>query len=184
MNSRPLLKFLLCAGIPLLILVSMTVTPLLTLAYGQQIMIKTRPVDPRDVFRGDHVILSYDINEISIEKAPAVFKDEDQWQKLYLKPLYVVLKKEGDYHVVESAVFEKPKDGIYLKAYFQSPVWSQTAVYQGDQNITGIQVTYNLDQYFVPENTGTSLEVLSQRGQLNAWIKVWNGYATLVEIKP
>ncbi len=184
MNNRSLSKLLLCAGIPLFILVSLTITPLLTLAFGQEIMIKTRPVDPRDVFRGDHVVLSYDINEITIDKAPAVFKDEDQWQGLYRKSLYVVLKKEGDYYTVDSAVFDKPKEGIYLKAYYQSPVWDQGAVYQGDQNITGIQVTYNLDQFFVPENTGMSLELLSQRGQLNAWVKVWNGYSTLVEIKP
>jgi uncharacterized membrane-anchored protein len=184
MNNRALLKFLICALIPLLILGSMSITPLLTLMYGQEIAIKTKPVDPRDVFRGDHVILSYEINEIAIDKVPPVFKDETQWQKLYRKPLYVILKKEGEFHVVDRAVFEKPSEGIYLKAYVQSQSWPQGAVFQGQQNVIGIQVSYNLDQFFVPENTGTSLEFLSRRGQLTAFVKVWNGYSTLVDVRP
>lgn len=184
MNSRPLLKVILCMGIPLVILLGMTITPLLTLILGQEILIKTQPVDPRDVFRGDHVILSYEINEIPIDKAPPVFKVEDEAYKLSWKPLYVILKKEGNYYTVDRAIFEKPQEGIYLKAYFQSLMWPQTAVYQGESKIVGIQVTYNLDQYFVPENTGTSLELLSQQGQLSARVKVWNGYSTLVTIEP
>lgn len=184
MNNRPLLKFLICVGIPLLILAGMTVTPLMTLMVGQEIMIKTMPVDPRDVYRGDYVVLNYEINEIPIDRVPALFKDEEQSYRLRWKPLYVLMKKEGEYYTVDRAAFEKPAEGIYLKAYFQHHIWPQTAVYQGQQNITGIRVTYNLDQYFLPENTGTSLEFLSQRGQLIALVKVWNGYSTLVKIRP
>lgn len=184
MTDKPLLKFLICVGIPLLILVGLTATPLLTLMFGQEITIKTRPVDPRDVFRGDHVILSYEINEIPIDKAPAVFKTADQWEQFRQVPLYVVLKKEGAFYTVDSAVFERPAEGIYLRAWFQQPVWSQTVVYSEPQNISGIQVTYNLDQYFVPENTGTTLEELARKGQLTAWVKVWNGYSSLIDIRP
>lgn len=184
MNNKPLLKFLMCVGIPLLILVGMTVTPLMTLMVGQEIMIKTRPVDPTDIFRGDYVILSYEINEIAIDQVPDAFRDEDQWQKLRQIPLYVVLKQEGTFYAVDSAVFEKPAQGIYLRAWFQYPVWNQTVVAESPQNLTGIQVTYNLDQYFVPENTGTTLEELSRQGELSARVKVWNGYSTLVDIRP
>lgn len=184
MNNKPLLKFVLCAAIPLLILMAMTITPLLTLQYGQEIKIKTMPVDPRDVFRGDYVVLNYEINEIPIDKVPEIFKHEDKWQEQHRRPLYVIMKKDGDYYVVDHAAFEKPKAGIYLKAYFQWVVWPQTAVYQGEQNITGIRVSYNLDQYFLPENTGKSLEYLSRRGQLDAFVKVWNGYSTLVSVRP
>ncbi len=184
MNNRPLLKFLICVGIPLLILMGMTITPMLTILYGQEIQIKTKPVDPRDVFRGDHVVLSYDINDIGIDAVPAVFKDETQTQKHSSKPLYVLLKKAGEFYVVDHAAFEKPSEGIYLKAYFQYTNWPAGAVYQGQPNITGIHVTYNLDQYFVPENTGTSLEFLSSRGQLTALVKVWNGYSTLITVRP
>ncbi len=184
MNNKPFLKFLLCAAIPLVILLAMTITPLLTLQLGQEIKIKTMPVDPRDIFRGDYVTLNYEINEIPIEKAPAVFKEEKNWSEQRRTALYVILKKDGDYYVVDHAVLEKPKDGIYMKGYYEWPVWPQNAVYQGDQNIIGIRVSYNLDQYFLPENTGKSLEYLSQRGQLDAFVKVWNGYSTLVSIRP
>lgn len=184
MKDKPLLKFLICAGIPLLILLWMTVIPLMTLMYGQEIMITTRPVDPRDVFRGDYVILNYDINELPIDRVPAVFKTEEEWGKLRRTPLYVLLKKEGSYYVADSASFERPAEGIYLKGFFQYPVWNQTGEFMSPMNITGIQVTYNLDQFFVPENTGLTLEELSREGQLVAWVKVWNGYSSLIAIRP
>lgn len=184
MKDKPLLKFLIGVGIPLLILVGMTVMPLMTLMYGQEIMIKTRPVDPRDVFRGDYVVLSYDINELPIDRVPTVFKTEDQWEKLRQVPLYVLLKKEGPFYVVDSATFERPAQGIYLRGFFQYPVWSQTVTGTGSSSMSGIQVTYNLDQYFVPENTGTTLEELSRKGQLIASVKVWNGYSSLIGIRP
>lgn len=184
MTSKPLLKALLCMGIPLVILVGMSITPLLTLLLGQEIAIKTKPVDPRDVFRGDHVILSYEINELAIDQVPPVFKEEERWQDLRQAPLYVILKKDGTVYVVDHAVLEKPRAGVYLKGWAEYAVWSQSVDIQGSQSITGIQVSYNLDQYFVPENTGTSLEYLSQRGQLTALVKVWRGYATLVDVRP
>ncbi len=184
MKDNKLLKFLICAGIPLLILVGMTVTPLMTLMYGQEILIKTRPVDPRDVFRGDYVVLSYDINELPIGRVPAVFKTEDQWEKLRQVPLYVLLKKEGAFYVADSAAFERPAEGIYLRAFFQYPVWSQNPTGMGSTDMSGIQVTYNLDQYFVPENTGTTLEELARKGELTATVKVWNGYGSLISIRP
>lgn len=184
MSHKPLLKFLMCAAIPLVIMIAMTVTPLLTLQLGQEIKIKTMPVDPRDVFRGDYVTLNYEINEIPIDKVPEVFKDEKKWSEQRRTALYVVLVKEGDYYVVDHGVLEKPKEGVYLKGFFEWPVWSSTAIYQKEQNITGIRVSYNLDQYFLPENTGKSLEDLSGQGQLDAYVKVWNGYSTLVSVRP
>lgn len=184
MINRPLLKYLICTAIPLLILLSMTVTPLLTILYGQEIQIQTRPVDPRDVFRGDYVVLSYDINEIPLDKAPAAFGETEAWEKRRRTPLYVTLKAEGSFYVVDHATFEKPAEGLYLKGWYEHPVWKQNAVYQGDMQITAIQVTYNLDQFFIPENTGAALESLSRQGKLTARVKVWNGYAMLMDIRP
>lgn len=38
---------------------------------GKEVLLKTVPVDPRDLLRGDYVILSYDISWLP----PALFKD-------------------------------------------------------------------------------------------------------------
>ncbi len=183
MNSR-LRGFLICAAIPALILISMTVVPLLTLAMGQEIRIKTLPVDPRDVFRGDYVVLNYAINELPMDRVPEVFRDEEQWQKQRQVPLYVVLKAAGEYYEADYATFQRPASGIYLKGHFEWVTWGPVNVEFKGSEATGIRVTYNLDQYFVPENTGRSLEELSRQGELDAVIKVWNGYAMLERIEP
>jgi uncharacterized membrane-anchored protein len=51
-----------------LILISMTVEPITTNILGEEIFIKTKPLDPRDIFRGDYVQLNYEINDINLEK--------------------------------------------------------------------------------------------------------------------
>src|SRR5262245_14089672 len=46
-----------------LCLVAMMVGPLMTLATGEAILLRAAPVDPRDIFRGDYVTLSYEISQ-------------------------------------------------------------------------------------------------------------------------
>jgi uncharacterized membrane-anchored protein len=176
-------KYVIAVILPLIILISMTINPLITYYRGQEITIETRPYDPRDVFRGDHVVLNYKINEIDINKVPVEFKQEVDYNKLRGKKLYTVLKKSGNYYEVDYATFEKPKDKLYLNCKYEYSVWddefkSETSI----PKIKAITVSYNLDKYFVPENTGKELEELSAKGYLTAKVKVWNGYAYLVDI--
>ena len=35
-----------------------------TLKTGQEVLLKVQPVDPRDLFRGDYVVLRYDITRV------------------------------------------------------------------------------------------------------------------------
>ena len=39
----------------------------MTLLTGKEVLLKTVPVDPRDLFRGDYVVLRYDISTIDLE---------------------------------------------------------------------------------------------------------------------
>jgi len=41
---------------------------------GQEILMKTRPVDPRDILRGDYVILNYDLREYKVDVDDDRFK--------------------------------------------------------------------------------------------------------------
>lgn len=183
MKSNNIKKYGIAVLIPIIILLSMTVKPLITYYQGQEIMIETRPYDPRDVFRGDHVVLNYKINEIDISKVPEEFKDERNYSELRSKKLYAVLKKSGNYYEVDYATFEKPKDKLYLNCRYEYSVWDNEVNPDTKlSKIKAINVSYNLDKYFVPENTGKDLEELSRKGDLTAKVKVWNGYSYLVDI--
>jgi uncharacterized membrane-anchored protein len=54
-------------ALQLVILVGMIAVRAIPLVTGQIVLVKVQPVDPRDLFRGDYVILSYDFSRISPE---------------------------------------------------------------------------------------------------------------------
>lgn len=173
--------------VPLLILLGMTVTPLMTIFYGKEIQLATEPVDPRDLFRGDYVTLRYMAESVS----PAIVDEEvfDHFKQFedstMLSPsinVYSVLEKteNGTYDVVK-VVMKKPSSGLYLKGKIEYQ-WYATE---------RIDINYNLDKYFVPENTGKELEDAIQTTSEDddeltnvvSVIKVRNGHAILIDVQ-
>ena len=164
--------------IPLLILVAMTITPLLTVLFGRDVILETEPYDPRDLFRGDYVRLHYRIDQINIDKFSSDIRENPSHYKD--KYLYILLKEKADSHVVDHVSAEKPKEQLYLKGKLRDP-------YQFERIQTenqGISLVFSLDKFFVPENTGSGLEDLSRKGDLLARVKVFGGYAYLEEVFP
>lgn len=164
-------------AIPALILIGMTVTPLITVCFGQEITLETAPIDPRDLFRGDYVVLNYKINTITEpDKIPdEIVKDNYLNPEYRKKTLYAILKKQGDVYNIQKLSIEKPEDGIYLKC--------KPNYYYLRDNTPTLFLRFNIDRYFVPENTGMELEEASREGSLIAIVKVFRGYAILTGIK-
>lgn len=186
MKNKNLNKYVVISILPIVLLISMTLMPLITYFKGQDIILQTKPFDPRDAFRGDYVYLDYKINDIDINKAPKEFKNNN-WQvqeKLKNKKIYAVLKKTGDFYEVDYTTFKKPKSKLFLNAKYDYTItnWEEAEKKKEKEKIMGIRVSYNLDKYFVPENTGKRLEDLSRKGQLKAKVRIYNGYAVLEDI--
>lgn len=99
------------------------------------ILLKTRPVDPRDLLRGDYMVLGYDIAGIKVSGADADASSGSGRQ------VWVVLEKRGEYHEAVSAAYDMPalKPGQVLVV--------------GDQTYSGLQ--FGIERYFVPEGKGT-----------------------------
>lgn len=192
-------KYLMAFLIPFVILLSMTIKPAITNALGSEILIKTKPFDPRDVFRGDYIYLNYEINEITLDKLDNsvlnIRDDKEEYEpfkELRKKNLYVTLKESKGVYEVDKVSLNKPNEGIYLKAKYRYTL--QDMPEKEDENINkekekyvvpkaiGINVDYSLDKYFVPENTGKDLEDKAQKGELLAKIKVYKGYSLLKEV--
>jgi uncharacterized membrane-anchored protein len=62
--------FLLVVTLQILALAAMVLHKDSWLASGTKILLKSQPVDPRDLFRGDYVRLSYDISSIDVSQLP------------------------------------------------------------------------------------------------------------------
>lgn len=164
---------------PVLILLGMLYMPLVTIANGEVIQLETRPVDPRDLFRGDHVMLSYQIESVPYSPYFATLSTDPNL--LYGKTVYVSLKKSSVYHTVDTIQFEKPNAGTYLKGKVQHiiPVDSSGT----DLTHGNVIIDYGLDNFFVPENTGKDLEEKARQGEVIATIVVKDGYGILKEVK-
>jgi len=171
-------KYLLVALIPLLILLAMTLMPLRAYFWGAEIRLETLPMDPSDPFRGDHVILNYQISRVDGSRVPAELRISGEEYRYNSQKMYALMVPAGDYYQVEKISLEKPDAGIYLPCRFQ---------YREQLDIPGQEDTFlfdfYLDRFFVPDNTGLAWEDLSRQGQLVARVRVYDGYALLMGIE-
>jgi uncharacterized membrane-anchored protein len=176
--TKSLAKRLAIFSIPLLILVGMTVSPMMTFYSGEEVQLKTAPIDPRDLFRGDYVTLSYEIEKISKEKVDeAVLEAIAKEPKRGVKEMrvYTILKANSSgIFEAERVVLQKPIHGtIFIEGTYN--LWQ----YSGDE----LYISYNLDKFFVAENTGMELEKGSREGSAVATVKVRNGHSYLTDVK-
>ena len=128
----------------------------LLLARGQEIRLKVIPVDPRDLFRGDYVILSYAISTVAADTGGEAFA--------YGDPIYVALRREGETWT-PAGLHRRPEAGqIVLKGR----VIGDGADGDGCPKppCRSYQVEYGLEQFFVPEGQGRALEDLRQDQRL------------------
>ena len=93
-----------------LILSAVYVNAALPLWNGTEIKLRTVPVDPRSMFRGNYVQLRYDISRLD---------ENDLVQKRKLRNgeiVYTVLQRGQDnFFKLSHATLEKPAGGVYLR---------------------------------------------------------------------
>jgi uncharacterized membrane-anchored protein len=171
-------QILLACLVPIGILVGMTITPLYTLWSGEEVTLRTIPVDPTDLFRGDYVILQYEAEEVPVSIVEKGVRRELEKGHSAID-VYVPLKQEGSFHLPEKVTLEKPQSGLYLKGKLDYITTSWNGRLEGEE---AAYLTYSLDKYFVEDNTGLELEEASRNGNILAKVKVKNGYAYLVDV--
>jgi len=146
-------------------LISMIAIHASPLILGGTILLKVQPVDPRDFFRGDYVILSYDIGRISIgdiegvpESVVCGFRRLKRKEWLEGRAVYVALEQEADgrHWRAAKASIHRPETGKYIRGrYSRRRSWRGT-------------LRFGIEAYFVQEGTGRDLERARNARQLSA----------------
>jgi len=113
-----------------------------TLQTGDEILLKTRPVDPRDLFRGDYVILRYDLSTINTDSLSYQGSDFKEDDKVYVL-LNIDDQKIGSLSNIDK---NKPSEGVFIEGTVKS-------AYNNRLNIE-----YGIESYFVPEGRGKEIE--------------------------
>lgn len=119
----------------------------LALRRGIEVRLETRPVDPRDILRGDYMILNY---QISRQRVPY------GWTPTAGDEVFVVLTPNERFYSASEVVSLKP-DRADRRPWVRATV----------RNVAGndLWLDYGIERYFVPEGMGTpkfrSMEVVA-----------------------
>jgi uncharacterized membrane-anchored protein len=120
---------------------------------GTEVTLQTRPVDPRDLLRGDYVVLGYDISQLSagpLLNQPAGSRNPMLFVKL-------APNRDGLYEAVsvhaDPVAITSPELLIRGRVADGATCGSSGRVF-----CDKLQVRYNLERYFVPQGEGKKLE--------------------------
>ena len=146
------------AAAQLVILVGMIALRAIPLMTGQTVLVRVTPVDPRDFFRGDYVILSYDFSQARPEDVQ-VMRDEGWKQRNWEgRTVYVPLVPDSipGHWRAERATVVKPGRGPFLK---------------GQMERYG-SLKFGIEAYYVQEGTGRVYEQAIRDRKLSAELAV------------
>jgi uncharacterized membrane-anchored protein len=133
------------------------------------VTLRTAPVDPRDIFRGDYVILTYDISRIHF---PEVAGDDEFG---YDDDIFVELAPNGETWNAVAIWREnrEPQEGhLIIRGQVNSIVGETrpTGIPERDSipcpNCGTVGIDYGIESYFVPEGEGRELENIRNDGKL------------------
>lgn len=120
---------------------------------GHEITLPVKPLDPRDLFRGNYVTLGYDVSTLNRLNMPEERAAELRWGST----VFVTLSPKADGGwTVKDVTPEFPSQvaagDVVLKGRVRN-VWAQA---NGSDRT--LNVRYGIETYFVPEGTGQALE--------------------------
>jgi uncharacterized membrane-anchored protein len=141
--KRPSTTVLVGAAIvvQVLILIGMVVSAALPLLTGTDITVRTRPVDPRDLFRGNYAQLSYDFSRVPLQELASMAPLRTG------EVVYVSLQQGRDgLHEFAAAALKKPADGLFLRGRVEYVMEDQ------------VSVLYGIEAFFAPKETALALE--------------------------
>ena len=132
---------------------------------GTEVLLKTAPVDPRDLLRGDYVILTYDISNISTTSISGTRPKEGE-----VASLHVRLKPGADgFWTVSQASFDPlaAEDGSVV-------LLSQPITMYGWEweNAGNLAVSYGIERFYVPEGEGKPIEDGRNEGRVSVAARV------------
>lgn len=135
---------------------------------GTDVLLKTAPVDPRDLLRGDYVILTYDISTISTTSITGTRPQTGEVARLNVR-----LKPGADgFWTVSAASFDPLAEEAGSVVLLSQPV----TIYDWEwQNAGNLTVSYGIERFYVPEGEGRPIEDGRNQGRVSVAVRVSEG---------
>lgn len=163
LSERRRVVLAVAAGLQLLVLMAMIVLRALPLLFGDSLLVRVVPVDPRDLFRGDYVVLSYAFSQVptagidGLAREPAAGRASG-WEG---RTVYVSLAPEPDgRHWRAGTVSILPPPGVrYIRG-----------------RMTGYnRIEFGIEAFYVQEGKGREYERAAREKRLSAEIALTSG---------
>ncbi len=142
MKRTRIASFIALVVLQMLVVGNMARSGQAVLASGERVTLATAPIDPRDLFRGDYVVLRYDISTIDLS--------DTRWeaQDRYVGQTVQVVLDTGPRIAGPIAVIggDHSSGGLAIRG---------TVTSVGDRVVV---IEYGIEEYFVPEGTGRAVE--------------------------
>lgn len=159
--SAPL-RILIAAALMTAALIYMIWDRMSLVTTGRVVALQVVPVDPRDMFRGDYVILSYKISRLDLNQLPGDSDFEGRGT------IFVTLEDKGGMWDAVS-VSRKLPNLAAGQAVIRGDITSAYRNSQTDKE-TIVNVLYGIESFFVPEGKGRPIE--DQRNKDNVTVDV------------
>ena len=119
---------------------------------GHEVRLAVVPVDPRDMLRGDYIVLTYDISRLD----SAALDGDDAFA--YGDTVYVALAgADGAAWKATAMTHAQPAGGTWIRGTVDIV---RRGVTDCTEDCQTYGVDYAIEKFFVPEGTGRELETL------------------------
>jgi uncharacterized membrane-anchored protein len=163
-RRRLILAALVACGLQTAVLATMITSSASILAEGQEIRLKTVPVDPRDLLRGEYVILNYEFTALESALIADPFPTEAGTVTLDVR---LSPGEDGFWHPIAASFspLEREEGTVVLRSlpFRYQPQAEKPAVVRAD---------YGLERYYVPEGQGKALEEARNNRQIAVNVRV------------
>jgi uncharacterized membrane-anchored protein len=121
---------------------------------GRIIYLRTRPVDPKDLFRGEYALLDYDISHVEHGlQRDGLTKIPDKTRGKNSRRVYAVLNVADDGPAeLLYLTDKKPKEGTFIRG------WLRNNYYGEFSDTIPLDVQYGIEAYFVEQGSSQKLQ--------------------------
>ena len=110
---------------------------------GESIYLRTAPIDPRDIFRGDFVRLHYEISTFQASQLELDESSRRKGQRVYARLSPITESLYG----LNSLTDVEPKEGLFIRGRIVS-----------NYPLSRVDVRYGIEQLFVEQGKGLEIE--------------------------
>ncbi|ERI16317.1 MULTISPECIES: GDYXXLXY domain-containing protein [Brucella] len=129
---------------------------------GAEVTLQTEPFDPRDLMRGDYVVLGYEISSLAR-------KDIGGTPSAGSRAVYVAVKRDANGIARFSRASFAPLSDL---AADEVQIRGEAAYSISDDPQSNVRLNFGIERYYVPEGRGRAIEDSQRERRITAVVAV------------